>query len=148
MSSIVVAPLGAEQVQHEAGEPRKGLPAELFGVHWRALRCRTPNSRPSTELAPVLLGRPGQVLGRAVPGSGAGTSRSRGWRAVRPRTAAVVAREGRRVAAASRDAGMATAEYAIATLAAVGFAGLLVVLLKSDLVRGLLTAIIRKALQG
>ncbi|MDM7854466.1 DUF4244 domain-containing protein [Cellulomonas alba] len=52
------------------------------------------------------------------------------------------------MAAASRDAGMATAEYAIATLAAVGFAGLLVVLLKSDLVRGLLTAIIRKALQG
>lgn len=44
------------------------------------------------------------------------------------------------------DAGMATAEYAIATLAAVGFAGLLVVILKSDEVRGFLLNIIRTAL--
>ena len=42
--------------------------------------------------------------------------------------------------------GMATAEYAIATLAAVGFAGLLVVILKSDEVRGFLLGIIRSAL--
>ncbi|GGC80998.1 hypothetical protein GCM10011512_04700 [Tersicoccus solisilvae] len=46
------------------------------------------------------------------------------------------------------DAGMATAEYAIATLAAVGFAGLLVLILKGNEVRGLLTAIIRQALGG
>ncbi len=45
-----------------------------------------------------------------------------------------------------KDAGMATAEYAIATLAAVGFAGLLIVVLRSDEVRGLLTGIIRQAL--
>ncbi len=44
------------------------------------------------------------------------------------------------------EAGMATAEYAIATLAAVGFAGLLVVILKSDEVRGFLLNIIRAAL--
>ena len=44
------------------------------------------------------------------------------------------------------DAGMATAEYAIATLAAVGFAGLLVVILKSNEVRGLLSGIVRRAL--
>ncbi|MDM7832286.1 DUF4244 domain-containing protein [Cellulomonas edaphi] len=44
------------------------------------------------------------------------------------------------------DAGMATAEYAIATLAAVGFAGLLVVILKGNEVRGLLTGIIKRAL--
>ncbi len=42
--------------------------------------------------------------------------------------------------------GMATAEYAIATLAAVGFAGLLVVILKSDEVRGFLLNVIRTAL--
>jgi hypothetical protein len=41
---------------------------------------------------------------------------------------------------------MATAEYAIATLAAVGFAGLLLVILKSDQVRGLLLGIITSAL--
>jgi Protein of unknown function (DUF4244) len=44
------------------------------------------------------------------------------------------------------DTGSATAEYAIATLAAVGFAGLLVVILRSDAVRDLLTALIRHAL--
>ncbi len=45
------------------------------------------------------------------------------------------------------DSGAATAEYAIATLAAVGFAGLLVVILRSDEVRAMLTDIIRNALQ-
>lgn len=44
------------------------------------------------------------------------------------------------------EAGMATAEYAIATLAAVGFAGLLVVILRSDEVRGFLMTIIEQAL--
>lgn len=44
------------------------------------------------------------------------------------------------------DDGMATAEYAIATLAACGFAGLLVVILRSEEVRGLLTGIVTRAL--
>lgn len=44
------------------------------------------------------------------------------------------------------DTGAATAEYAIATLAAVGFAGLLVVILRSDQVRGMLTDLIERAL--
>lgn len=46
----------------------------------------------------------------------------------------------------SGEAGMATAEYAIATLAAVGLAGLLVVILRSDEVRGFLLNLIRTAL--
>ncbi len=45
-----------------------------------------------------------------------------------------------------REEGAATAEYAIATMAAVGFAGLLVVIMRSDEVRGMLTDIIRTAL--
>lgn len=45
-----------------------------------------------------------------------------------------------------RDAGMATAEYAIVTVAAVGFAGLLILVLRSDEVRGLLLGIVRGAL--
>ncbi|WP_448630344.1 DUF4244 domain-containing protein [Cellulomonas soli] len=53
----------------------------------------------------------------------------------------------RRLRVLGADAGMATAEYAIATLAAVGFAGLLLVILRSDEVRGMLTALIRQALQ-
>ncbi|MGL4340481.1 MAG: DUF4244 domain-containing protein [Rhodoglobus sp.] len=44
------------------------------------------------------------------------------------------------------DKGAATAEYAIATMAAVGFAGLLVVIMQSDEVRGMLTDIVRAAL--
>lgn len=44
------------------------------------------------------------------------------------------------------EEGAATAEYAVATMAAVGFAGLLVVILRGDEVRGILTDLIRKAL--
>jgi hypothetical protein len=44
------------------------------------------------------------------------------------------------------DAGMATAEYAIATLAACGFAALLVTILRSGEVQGLLLGIVRHAL--
>jgi hypothetical protein len=44
------------------------------------------------------------------------------------------------------EAGMATAEYAIATLAAVGFAGILVFIMRSDEVRGFLMNLIRTAL--
>lgn len=44
------------------------------------------------------------------------------------------------------DEGSVTAEYAIATMAAVGFAGLLVVIMKSDEVRGILTDLVRSAL--
>ena len=39
-----------------------------------------------------------------------------------------------------------TAEYAIITLAAVGFAGLLLVILRSDEVKGMLLGVIRQAL--
>ena len=44
------------------------------------------------------------------------------------------------------DRGAATAEYAVATLAAVGFAGLLVVILRSGEVREMLTDVVRTAL--
>lgn len=48
--------------------------------------------------------------------------------------------------AVAEDDGAATAEYAIATMAAVGFAGLLVVIMRSDEVRGMLTDLIHRAL--
>ncbi len=44
------------------------------------------------------------------------------------------------------DEGAATAEYAIATMEAVGFAGLLVVIMRSDEVRGILEDLVRRAL--
>lgn len=73
---------------------------------------------------------PDEVL---VPGGACG-GRVRGWRA------AVRRRVG------GGDVGMATAEYAIATVAAAGFAGLLIAILRSDEVRGLLLGIVRGAL--
>ncbi len=44
------------------------------------------------------------------------------------------------------EEGAATAEYAVATMAAVAFAGLLVVIMRSDEVRGILTDLVRRAL--
>jgi hypothetical protein len=44
------------------------------------------------------------------------------------------------------EKGSATAEYAIATMAAVGFAGLLVVIMRSDEVKKLLYDLVMKAL--
>ena len=43
------------------------------------------------------------------------------------------------------DAGMTTAEYAVGTVAACGFAGLLLKLLTSDQVRSLLSGVITRA---
>lgn len=54
--------------------------------------------------------------------------------------------EAARLVRSGADDGMATAEYAIATIAAVGFAGLLIVVLKSETVRGLLNGLISTAL--
>lgn len=51
-----------------------------------------------------------------------------------------------RMASETHENGMATAEYAIATIAAVGFAGLLVTILKSDAVHSALSNIITTAL--
>jgi hypothetical protein len=45
-----------------------------------------------------------------------------------------------------QDEGAVTAEYAIATIAAVGFAALLVVVLRSDEVRSLLLGLVTRAL--
>lgn len=53
----------------------------------------------------------------------------------------------RRTAALFDDeTGAATAEYAITTMAAVAFAGLLVAIMRSDEVRGILTDLVRRAL--
>jgi len=45
------------------------------------------------------------------------------------------------------DAGMTTVEYAVGTLAAVAFAGVLLKVLTSDAVQSALTAIVQRALQ-
>ncbi len=52
----------------------------------------------------------------------------------------------RAVALFGDDTGAATAEYAITTMAAVAFAGLLVAVMRSDEVRGILAGLVRRAL--
>ena len=54
-------------------------------------------------------------------------------------------RDGRR--RPPRDDGMNTAEYAVGTLAAVAFAGVLLKVLTSDAVRNALSSIVQRALQ-
>jgi len=53
---------------------------------------------------------------------------------------------GRRRSSVGAERSAATAEYAITIMAAVGFAGLLVVILRSEEVRGILTDVVRSAL--
>lgn len=48
--------------------------------------------------------------------------------------------------ALKKEEGSATAEYAIATMAAVGFAGLLVAILRGDEVKQILTDMVHRAL--
>ncbi|WP_231595512.1 DUF4244 domain-containing protein [Salinibacterium sp. SWN1162] len=67
-------------------------------------------------------------------------------RAQRSRLSGVTALSRRLQGRLRSERGAATAEYAITTLAAVGFAGLLVVVLRSGEVRGMLTDIVRSAL--
>lgn len=81
---------------------------------------------------PISDTRPGTAL--AAPAAGAAEHRPR-RRPLR-----------RLVAALAGERGAATAEYAVATMAAVGFAGLLVVILRGDEVRGILTDLVRNAL--
>ncbi len=45
-----------------------------------------------------------------------------------------------------RETGAATAEYAIVTMAAVAFAGMLVAIFRSDEVRGILLDLVQRAL--
>lgn len=63
--------------------------------------------------------------------------------AVSPRTPRSAAQA---VAALRDDEGAATAEYVVATMAAVGLAGLLVVILRGDAVKEILMDLVRTAL--
>jgi Protein of unknown function (DUF4244) len=51
-----------------------------------------------------------------------------------------------RLRVAAAEAGMSTAEYAVGTLAACGFAGVLWVVVHSDAVHGLLQSVVERAL--
>ncbi|WP_430297922.1 DUF4244 domain-containing protein [Sinomonas sp. B1-1] len=110
---------------------------------------QTPEPLRGSASLPVHAGSLGQVVElypaagrRRLHGAPRRSSRlvPRRWSARLQRLARGLARR------MSGQAGMATAEYAIATLGAVAFAGLLVVIMRSDEVRGFLLGIIRAAL--
>lgn len=82
---------------------------------------------------------------RPLGQAGAGDRARRRADARRQRANERVIRQ-RQVHGMDREAGMATAEYAIATLAAVGFAALLVAVLSSGEIKGLLMSLITSAL--
>lgn len=67
-------------------------------------------------------------------------------KAIRGGSARVRSSVARIVGTLADERGAATAEYAVATMAAVGFAGLLVLILRGDEVRGILTDLVRNAL--
>jgi hypothetical protein len=81
---------------------------------------------------------PNPAAGAASASGADGSERSRSGRLRQ-----IIARVAHRLAG---ERGAATAEYAVATMAAVGFAGLLVVILRGDEVRGILTDLVRNAL--
>ena len=142
---------GARNSQAEGEARRKPLP-QAAGEARRPLAQTTGASPSLASQAPHI--PQAQHIPEGVPSlqvaSSAGTSRigtsSAGTSSAgtSPAGRSLVSRMRRRVMAG--EAGMATAEYAIATLAAVGLAGLLVVLLRSDEVRGFLLNLIRTAL--
>ncbi len=80
----------------------------------------------------------------AVPTSGPPSPARRASPAGRLAPFGRLASVARRVARA--DDGAATAEYAIVIMAAVGFAGLLVTIMRSDEVRSILSDLVRSAL--
>jgi hypothetical protein len=91
------------------------------------------------DLAEITPDEP-ETLGRPVPTRGTGVRNG----LVRTRT--VRSNTYRALLKMREDRGAATAEYIVATMAAVGFAGLLIVILRGDEVRGILTELVRSAL--
>lgn len=116
MGSNDMPSLGTDEQQDR---PRRlDRPGQLDRPEQHGLESPTPGC--------ATPGRPGRGRGRRVLGGAAARLRN--------------------VRGAAGDRGMATAEYAIATIAAVGFAGLLVVVLRSGEVQALLQGLIRGAL--
>ena len=132
---------------HASGAPFRY--ATAFAA-WASVPVAFDPQGPGTGLPfPVrTLGRPGNVA-ELHPGAGSGNgveTRTGAGPGSGAGTGVAATKVRRSVRLLGSEAGMATAEYAIATLAAVGFAGLLVFILRSDEVRGFLLNLIRTAL--
>lgn len=121
--------------------------AACWVIHSRRRGVFTPAERPETR-SPITQMRKGQVMDThdTTPGTPPDDPTS----AIKPDDVADPAdtrgKQGTRLALRS-DRGATTAEYAITTLAACGFAALLVVILKSGPIKEAVTGIITTALK-
>ncbi len=102
--------------------PAVRLPGRAAPVSGRLCRCSTAPRTPQASPRPT--------PGGADPAASAAPGPS----------------QPEQVPGGMREAGLATAEYAIVTLAAVGFAALLVAVLSSGEIRGMLMSLITNAL--
>lgn len=138
-----------EQLAFAAGEPNATLPGNLRGkqngelasglrpvTSVRFLQGDRDRQRTGQEDG-VQMARELRLVDRAARRREARRKRS---------NARVLRRRQNHDGTLGREAGMATAEYAIATLAAVGFAALLVAVLSSGEIKGLLMSLITSAL--
>ena len=132
-----------------------GVVPAVAGLGPRAAACRErgrpqAGGRPQIAGPGDLLGRPGgpQLVGPGTPRTRPGPGRK--WRPPHdPRhhpTPPVAGCVGSPCACAAGDAGTVSAEYAVATVAACGFAGVLYKLLTSPVVLNLLGTLFTKAL--
>jgi hypothetical protein len=150
-------PPGGEDEDMERFEERAD---EMGGrsAEGRTSRGSAPDRRAGAPVAPQGRAVWPLVASSCAPEGAAGSCGDRASTGASGSSASCVrlapSRRGRAVRAVHRvlerrgsgDAGAATAEYAIATMAAVAFAGLLVVILQSDEVRGMLLDLVRRAL--
>ena len=151
---------GNRRLSREAAEPTCANPF-TDGAHgiWSLCRLPEPAAVPAAVVAAAPAGTAGGRAPDCVPsgpasgesGSGSrfgrGSDRRASMTELRTLTEPGVAGVPRTSPSwTDKEAGMATAEYAIATLAAVAFAGLLAVVLGSDEVRSMLLSLIRSAL--
>ncbi len=150
--------------------PAVRLPGRAVPMTGRLCRCSTASRTPQASHAPGGAGPAASASAGPEPsqsalpvpagpaGAAAGPSTGLGGLALDPPSSLEVAgtssagsgHTGRplpdRVPVRMREAGLATAEYAIVTLAAVGFAALLVAVLSSGEIRGMLMSLITNAL--
>lgn len=110
--------------------PEAVRPATLRpGPRSRSLRPHRPDTRTDFRTPGIPGARPAELTReQPVPGSR--------WRRLTRRLRNAIGNE----------EGAATAEYAVVIMAAVGFAGLLVIIMQSDEVRGFLLGLVQRAL--
>ncbi|WP_246018740.1 DUF4244 domain-containing protein [Arthrobacter crusticola] len=136
--------------------PAVRLPGRAVPMSGRLCRCSTASRTPQASSGDAACGTDPAASTSIVPGpslpglAAVGAHAPAAPPSLRTAGTSGSGHTGRplpgRVSVGMREAGLATAEYAIVTLAAVGFAALLVAVLSSSEIRGMLMSLITNAL--